>query len=72
MEPPKKLGYRDLLRNLICENTVLSELFKSNKGYANLFHELKNYDVNDNNPLPLQKELLERMDVTQTQIMSGG
>lgn len=34
MEPVKKLKYRDLLMNLICEKKVLHKLFEGNKKYT--------------------------------------
>lgn len=69
MEAPKKLIYKDLLMNLIRENNVLSELFQGNDRYAHLLQELKKYDMDDNKPLPSQKDLLEKLDMSRTQLM---
>jgi len=70
MEPAKKLKYRDLLMNLIWENKVLHKLFEGNKRYTNLLRELMKYDMDDDEPLPLQKDLLENLDMSRTKLMN--
>lgn len=70
MEPAKKLKYRDLLMNLICENKVLPKLFEGNKRYTKLLRELMKYDLDDDEPLPLQKDLLESLGVSRTKLMN--
>lgn len=70
MEPAKKFKYRDLLMNLILENKVLHKLFEGNKRYTNLLRELMKYDMDDDEPLPLQKDLLENLGVSRTKLMN--
>lgn len=70
MEPAKKLKYRDLLMNLIWENKVLHKLFEGNKRYTKLLEELMKYDMNDDEPFPLQKDLLENLGVSRTKLMN--
>jgi len=59
MEPSKKLKYRDLLMNLIWKVKVLHKLFEGNQRYTNLLRELMKYDMNNDKPLPPQKDLFE-------------
>jgi len=70
MEPSKKLKYRDLLMNLIWENKVLHKLFEGNKRYTKLLQELMKYDLDDEEPLPLQKDLLKNLGVSRTKLMN--
>jgi len=70
MEPAKKLKYRDLLMNLIWENKVLQKLFKGKKRYANLLQELLKYDMSNDEPLALQKDLLENLGMSRTKLMN--
>lgn len=70
LEDPKKLKFKDLLMNLIGENKVLLELFQGNERYARLLQELGKYDINDDEPLPLQKDLLNKLEMSRTQLMN--
>lgn len=70
MEPTKKLTYRDLVRNLIHECTVLRKLYKGNKRYEALLQELEKYDSLVDDPLPLQKDLLDKLNMSRTKLMN--
>lgn len=61
MEPAKKLTYRDLVRNLIYESAVLKKLYKGNKRHEPFLQELIKYDSLGEDPLPLQKDLLDKL-----------
>lgn len=66
---PSNLTYRDLILNLIRENKTLCDLFGSEQKYKKLLQELKKYDIEDEDPLPYQKDLLKALGITRTKLM---
>lgn len=63
------LKFRDLLLVLVSEIETIKHLFSEEKDFHHLINELSNYDINDNSPLPSQKELLESLEINRSKLM---
>jgi hypothetical protein len=67
--PRLKLGYRELIFAIVSELPLITRLFKNNPNYSSLIRELTEYEYNDDNHLPYQKDLLEKLSLSRTKLM---
>lgn len=67
--PRQKIGYRELIFAIVSELPLITRLFEKDSKYDSLIRELIEYEYNDDNHLPYQKDLLEKLALSRTALM---
>ena len=65
----QKLGYRELIFAIVSELPLLTRLFEKDPNYSSLIRELTEYEYDDDNHLPYQKDLLKKLSLSRTALM---
>lgn len=68
--PDTDLNFRQLLIALISEKKTLSKVLKGQEKYVELLKEISNHDIDDDEPLPRQKDLLKTLGTKRKELIA--
>lgn len=63
------LNFNNLLIALISEKKAISNVLKGQEKYDELLNEISKYDIDDDEPLPKQKDLLKTLGLKRKELM---